>query len=329
MKINLIVLAILIIIAGVFLNFASEYAFKKIFLRHKKNKDEAFKYLDGKRILDKDIYNEVNIEEQFIESVDGLKLKGFLIDEFKESNKYLILIHGYSANHHVHMPFVRMFLKEGFNILLVDERNHGESDGDYPSYGYFESMDIDRWIEFLEKRNKDKKLFLGLHGQSMGGATALICGSRNDKVDFIIDDCGYSSGREVIKSEFGKKRYVPFAPVYAVLKYKIRKRCGFDIDKVLPIVDICRRDVPILFIHGDEDELVPCEMAKEMFRRRNNAMDKLLIVEGAKHMECYGKKKEGYEDMVRDFLKNVSEIKMNKYEDYSRMNIKSWNKKDT
>lgn len=121
-------------------------------------------------MLDESIYDKYDFEDVSIISKDNLTLKGHIIEPFKNSNKFIILVHGYSANYHIHMPFVPLFIKKGFNILLVDERNHGESEGKFLSYGYFESQDLNLWIDFLEKR-RGKELFLGLHGQSMGGAT--------------------------------------------------------------------------------------------------------------------------------------------------------------
>lgn len=131
-----------LVVTIVSLEIISELAFKKTFLKKKKNKKEAMGSLLKKELLDKKIYNEVEIEDIHIKSKDNLKLKGYLIEKFKDSDRYVILVHGYSDNYHSQMPFVRMFLKEGFNILLVDERNHGESEGDYISYGYHEKERI-------------------------------------------------------------------------------------------------------------------------------------------------------------------------------------------
>ena len=300
------VLIAILIIVGLIIFFTGEYAFYLAFTKHKKTEDEAYKYLEERRILDKKIYKEVQIEEVYTKSKDNLKLKGYLIEKYKNSNRYMILVHGFTANHHIHMPFVRLFINEGFNILLVDERNHGESEGKYPSYGYFEQEDINRWIEFLYDRKKTD-LFLGLHGQSMGGATVLMCGSKNEKVDFIIDDCGYSSARRVMESELRRnKAFV--ALFYKLLWIKAKLRIGFDINKVEPIEDIKNCNKPILFIHGDNDKKVPCDMAYEMYKSRNNKDDRLFIVEGAEHMWAYPLKKKEYEKVVHEFIQNAERL---------------------
>lgn len=303
MKLILIILIIVLILIGLIIFGAGEYAFYIAFTKHKKTEEEAYEYLKVRKMLDKDIYKEVDIEEVYIKSRDNYKLKGYLIEKYKNTNKYMILVHGFTANHHVHMPFARVFLNEGFNVLLVDERNHGESEGKYPSYGYFEQDDINRWIDFLYER-KNTKLFLGLHGQSMGGATVLMCGSKNSKVNFIIDDCGYSSARKVIESEL-KRNKVCVALFYKLIWIKAKLRIKFNIEKAEPIEDIKQCDKPILFIHGDKDHKVPCYMAEEMYKSRKNKYDRLFIVEGADHMWAYPLRKKEYEKVVHEFINNV------------------------
>lgn len=305
-----IILFLIIVVISVTILLV-EKAFKKAFTAHKKTEEEAYKYLEEKGVLDREIYNEINREEVYIKSKEGFKLKGYLLEKYKDSNKYMILVHGFTANNHVHMAFARFFINEGFNVLVVDERNHGDSEGKYPSYGYFEKEDIDRWIDFLYKRKKGKKLFLGLHGQSMGGATVLMCGSRNSKVDFIIEDCGYSSAKKEILWEIAKVLPISKNIVYKLLRIKAKYMIGFDIEDVNPIKDILKTKKPIMFIHGNEDKLVPCEMALEMFGARNNRRDVLFIVEGADHMWAYPKKKKEYERKVHDFIENVEKMSKN------------------
>ncbi len=298
------ILSIIIILFIIFLEICSNIVFKKAFLKKKKNKEEAFNALRKRNMLDESIYENYNFEDVSITSKDNLILKGHIIEQFKESNKFIILVHGYSANYHVHMPFVPLFIKKGFNILLVDERNHGESEGDFPSYGYFEREDLDLWIDFIEKR-KGPNLFLGLHGQSMGGATVLICGAKNPKIKFIIADCAYSSAKSIIKDQIKKVKFIPFTPVYYILRKKVKRLYNFDLNDINPINDILTSKMPILFIHGEADKYVPCDMSVEMFNKHNNPKDKLLIVKNAIHLTAYDTEKEGYERIIDEFLENI------------------------
>ncbi len=296
-------MVILIIVLVIFLItfLLGELAFYRSFSIHKRTEEEAYEYLTRKKLLDKDIYDEVEFEEVEIESFDKLILKGFYV-EGKSKNKYIILVHGFKDNHHVQMPFVRMFLKEGFNVLLVDERSHGDSEGKYPTYGYYEKLDLDRWIEYLYNKNDNKDIILGLHGVSMGAATVLICGSNNDKVNFIIEDCGYSDCTEEMLFQIGKavKGFKIF--VYIALKIKAKLRAKINISNIKPIEEIKKTSKPILFIHGDKDTVVPCNMAIDMYNSHNNLNDRLLIVKGAEHICSYAVDRKKYEKEVHAFI---------------------------
>ena len=304
MKIILSIVIVLGLLYGIVVYFGSKYAFKSAFLCHKKNKSDSFNALNNRNMLDEEIYNDVNMEDVQIKSDDGLILKASLIEKFDFSDKYIILVHGYSDNRHIEIPFVRMFLKENFNILIVDQRNHGDSEGEYPTYGYYERKDLDRWIDFLVNR-KGKDLFIGLFGQSMGGATVLLCGANNNKVKFIIDDCGYSSAESLIKFHISKYKHLPSKGIYKCLNRSVKKKCRFSFEDVSPIKDICNSTVPILFIHGNNDKTVPYEMAEEMYKERKNNNDRIYIIDKCGHMESYGKDKEKYEKVVHEFLMNI------------------------
>ncbi|MDS0524380.1 alpha/beta hydrolase [Clostridium sp. SHJSY1] len=300
----MIIVVILVVIFLIYLHFTSEYAFKKAFLASRKTKEDSIKRIEGWGLWDKEYFENLEMEDVSIVSKDGLKLTGHLIERFKDNNRYIILVHGYSANYYLHTPFIPMFLKEKFNILLVEERAHGNSEGKYATYGYNEKDDLNLWIDFIENK-KGEKLFLGLHGQSMGAATVLMCGARNDKVNFIIEDCGYSSAKEIIRYEFSKVKYVPFTLVYWLLNLKVNKRCGFKFEDVSPINEITDCDTPILFIHGDEDKKVPASMAIDMYKKRAKEDDMLLIIPNAVHLTSYKEKKEEYESIIHQFVNNA------------------------
>lgn len=305
MKLALFLLAITIIATGLPIYVMVKKSFKQAFLKKKKTKEEAIESLRKKGMLSKSTYYNSKLEEVTIKSIDGYKLKGYIIEKFKGSNRYVILVHGYSCNHFSAIPFVEMFEKEKFNILLVDQRNHGESEGEYPTYGVMESKDMNRWIELLRRRVGDN-LFLGMHGQSMGAATSLITAGNNELVKFVIDDCGFSTGKKSILYRINRYWYAPSRFIYGILKISIKSRAKFSIDESRPIDAICKRkNLYILFVHGTRDTSVPSIMAEEMYKKRNNKNDILYLVKDAEHMICYKKDKKRYEELVHEIIERA------------------------
>lgn len=297
---------IVVVLIFVILDIVAEYAFKKAFLRKRKNKEESFKILNNLKINISD--NHKDIEENIIEiySKEGFLLKGHLVEPIKDGKKYIILVHGYTANYYYYIPYINFYKRLGYNVLLVETRAHGNSEGKYCTYGYYEKDDLNRWIEYLD--NKYENLEIGLHGQSMGGATVLLTGVENPRVKFVIDDCGYTDGKEIIKYQIGKKKWVPFSLVYFLLDIKAKRRCGFKFEEVSPREEVLKSKVPVMFIHGDKDETVPVEMSIDLYNERKNPLDDLLIVKGAIHLGAYGMDKEEYEKRVANFIIKVEKI---------------------
>ena len=299
-----VILIISIFLFLIYSYIVSEYVFKKAFFERRKTEEYEINRIKEWGLWDEKYFENIKIEDVEIKSEEGFKLKGHLIEPYKENNKYIILVHGYSAHYSLHFPFVPLFTKKGFNVLLVEERAHGASEGKFATYGYKESKDLDLWIEYLEKRHTEP-LVLGLHGQSMGAATSLICGARNKKVKFIIEDCGYSSAKDQLRYEYSRKKIASFTLTYWFFCLKVRLRCKFNFNDANPLKEILKSKTPIFFIHGANDVKVPYEMCLTMYEKRKNNKDKLLIVPNAVHLTAYKEAKEKYSKEVYEFIDDV------------------------
>ena len=249
-------------------------------------------------------YQDIPVEEVFIKSYDGLKLKGFFHKIYEDSKKVVILNHGYTANHYIDYQFTDIFFEEGYNILLIDMRSHGESEGKVASYGYNESKDIDNWVKWIEDK-VGNDAYIGLHGQSMGAAAVMLyAATHTDKIKFVVEDCGYTTARDTIKYHFSKVK-IPFWPLYDLIRLKARWKYKFDFNNISPEDAIINSEIPVLFIHGKEDKVVPTWMSESLYKKKNGEKDKLYLVNGAGHMEAYSKDKDKYKKVVKEFLDSI------------------------
>lgn len=300
----LIFLVIGILLSMNFIDRIKKYAFKKVILDERKDKNKMIKVLSERFFCDYTNYESLEYEELEIESFDNLKLKGYYYNKYPDSNKVIIIHHGYTANHYVCVQFLDIFFEQGFNVLLVDMRSHGNSEGEYITYGYKEQKDLDLWVNLI-RSIIGKDGIIGLHGQSMGGATVLMYGgNHSEKIDFVIADCAYSNGKEILRYQF-KQAEVPFFPVYNIVNRECKSRCGFDMNKISPIDCIKDKEIPILFIHGTGDDVVPVNMSEEMFSVKKGNKNKLLIIPDAIHVGAYSKDKESYVKAVKEFINNL------------------------
>ena len=300
--INIIIFLLLVLVLTIV--YLVNYSYKKVILGKKKDKEEAFNVLKNRGSYDVNLYDSIEYENLEVVSKDGYKLKGYYINKFPNNKKVIILCHGYTANHYLTLQYIDIFLKDGFNILQIDVRAHGASDGEYPTYGILEREDLDIWVEKIKEKLGEDAI-IGLCGQSMGAATVLMYGGRHEeKINFIIADCGYSNGKEILKYQF-KKAKVPLTPIYPFLNMVFKIKCKFSMNDVSPIDDIKESEIPTLFIHGTADTTVPCFMSEEMYKVKKGEKDRLLIIEDAGHVVAYDKDKKKYEDIVHKFINSV------------------------
>lgn len=304
-KIVILILAIIVVSLFIIGKKLVDYTFYKTILRKRKTKEDIFKVLEERKAYDTLLYDQLDIEDLEITSEDGLKLKGYFINKFPKSKKLMIIVHGYTSNHYIGLQYLDIFFEEEFNVLMIDVRSHGNSEGNYATYGYYEREDLNQWIDFMkDKLGSDIKI--GLHGQSMGAATVLMYGGKyEDKVDFIIADCSYSSGKEILRYQFKQYKGTPLYPLYWFVNRRCKKLCKFDMNDISPIDDIRNKKIPTMFIHGTGDDFVPCYMSEEMYKRKIGDKNKLVLIEGAAHVEAYPKDKIKYSKEVQNFIKEV------------------------
>ena len=92
-----------------------------------------------------------------------------------------------------------MYSDFGLNVLLCDQRSHGESEGKLITFGVNESRDVISWVEYVNKNLGAKKLVLD--GISMGATTVILACGRNlpENVKAVIADCGFTSPSDIMK----------------------------------------------------------------------------------------------------------------------------------
>lgn len=248
-------------------------------------------------------------EDVDITSSDNLKLRGIYIQGDKALNRTMIIVHGYMVSSIWSLQFAELFLNEGWSVLLVDQRRHGRSQGKYSTYGYMEKHDLDRWVDWVIDKN-GPDCTIGLHGQSMGGATVLEYAAINKHAKFIIADCPYSDMEKLIIHQM-KFRHLPVYPIIYFFDYLLAVKTGFRMKEVSPIKVVEKCSIPMMFIHGQLDNFVPAYMSREMYDAKKDNK-KLLIVDGAVHGTSYIVNKELYKKEMMDFvhqaLENIHQV---------------------
>ena len=238
-----------------------------------------------------------------IESRDGLALSGRYY-HVADGAPLDIGFHGYRSS-----PLTdfsggsEISFELGHNLLLVDQRAHGQSAGRTISFGIRERWDLLSWVEYaLNRFGKDTSILL--YGVSMGAATVLMASELElpENVKGIIADCPYSSPMDVIL-HVGQSNPLPnwLIRPFVILGAKVFG--GFDVNETTAWEAVKNTTVPILIIHGDADSYVPCHMSD--IAAANTQMVTRHVIPGAEHGISYLVDTPKYRALVTDFISSI------------------------
>lgn len=240
-------------------------------------------------------------ESVTITTFDGLKLHGKYY-EYAQGAPMELMFHGYrgSAERDLCGGVQRAFAL-GRNVLIVDQRACGKSEGRVITFGVKESRDCLAWLAYItEQFGAEQKVILT--GISMGAATVL-CASGYDlppNVVGILADCGYTTANAIIHKVIDQLG-LPSKLLYPFVKLGARIFGGFGLESVSPIEAVKNCKVPVIFIHGETDDFVPCSMSKENFDACPTAK-RLVTVPEAGHGMAYLVDGKGYLQALADFF---------------------------
>ncbi len=249
------------------------------------------------RALVDDISN-LPTERVYITSRDGLKLSARYY-HVKDGAPIEILCHGYRSMHQRDFSGIHKIGEAlGHNLLMIDQRAHGESEGTTITFGIKECIDVVDWVEYLRGRFGDVPMLL--YGVSMGAATVLMASGEKlpDCVKCVIADCPMSSALEIIKLvAAGMGPASSFAGMLARLSARMH---GFVLTSNSAEEAVKRAEVPILLLHGDEDDFVPYYMSEKIAAA--NPKIQFETFRCRPHAESYLAETERYTQIVNDFI---------------------------
>lgn len=198
---------------------------------------------------------------------ENMRLTAWFIP--RKGHRYAIICHGYGGRAECMRHRGKSFYDLGFNILMPNARAHGDSAGDWIGMGWPERKDIIGWIYEIIRRDKDAQILL--YGESMGAATVMMTAGEQlpPQVKLVIEDCGYTSvwdqAKAAVKDLYGGAMGVFIPAVSLASKVKF----GYSFREASALNQIRRCKIPVLFIHGEADALVPCAMVYRLYEAAN------------------------------------------------------------
>ena len=227
----------------------------------------------------------LDYQEVAFRSADGLTLRGWWVKA--RSSRAALLVHGLSGDKsdpHI-VETAPIYHRAGFNVLMLDLRANGESEGERVTLGYREVRDVRGALSWLESRGFDPPSVV-LHGWSMGGAT-VVRAAPGSGVAAVVEEAGYADLPSLLRERLPEASGLPafFNPGMFLMG-----KMFLDIDPwaVRPKEEaqqLSEEGVPFMIIHSRDDDAIPFEHAESFAAAYPDAV--FWELQGYDHVAAY------------------------------------------
>ena len=239
-------------------------------------------------------------EDLRFDSLDGTPLASWLVPG-KPKAATIILLHGYGRSRAELLPHADYLHQAGYNVLLLDFRNRGESGGDAVTTGAMEPLDVRGAVSYLLTRPDVDPERIAVQGVSMGASSGIMAVADDPRIAAIVSESAFTDLRATIARSF--EHFInlptfPFAPVTVLI---IEQRLGADADDVRPIDAIGRLGQrPVFIIEDLWDSLMPEDSGRRLYEAASGPKQ-VWFIEGAGHAEGFKVQPEEYRRRVLKF----------------------------
>lgn len=260
------------------------------------NEEQLAMWNSGKEWAEanKDRMTEVSIENE------GLKLYGEYYDF--GSDRCAVILPGRTECLIYSYYFAPPYQKAGLNVLVIDQRAHGNSDGKYNTLGVAESRDLKVWLKYIEERFAIREFYF--HSICVGSSTALITATSKDcpdSVKGVVAEGCYVSFRETFKQhmiDINRPRF----PVLDLVMRQIRIHTGTSTRKTAPIKLVKKYNRRILFLFGEKDIFSIPPRSRELFEACASDKKEIVWFDKGGHSHLRINNTEKYDRTIVDFL---------------------------
>ena len=215
-----------------------------------------------------------------------------------DPKKVVIISHGHGDNKYTGVRFLQTFRHLGYSTVIYDLRGHGHNEPFACTMGLNESKDLIEVLEAVKERFPGAEI--GLHGLSMGCATTVMALKNKPDVDFVVADCGYGILKNVCEDVL--KGIKQPAKMFIPVNWANRLRFGYNASAVNPIDSLVDNEIPILFIHGADDDYISPKQSEWMYDLNKGERKELHLIPGADHAHAWNVDPAAYERIIAEFL---------------------------
>lgn len=297
MKISIIIMTFILVVLTIGYFMIGNY-FYNIAL----NPNTSKEFVPGETQEIRDTWLKQSAKDVYITTSNNGNLKLHAYEIKNNSDIWSIVIHGYYGNAQDMIYYAKQYYDKGYNVLAVDLRGHGQSQGDYIGMGWHDRLDIIDWGNYIINQNENCKIIL--HGVSMGAATVMMTTGEElpKNVKVAIEDCGYTSIWDEFEMQLKLLYNLPTFPALNSASAVCKIRAGYMFEEGSCVEQVKKSKTPTLFIHGEQDTFVPFEMLDVVYEAANCEKQK-LVIKGAAHAQAAGVNPSLYWQTIEEFIK--------------------------
>lgn len=261
--------------------------------------------------------------DTFIQNAEGKQLHAYYVRAARPTTHTAVIVHGYTDNAIRMLMIGYMFSHElGYNILLPNLQNHGQSEGEAIQMGWKDRLDVLDWMEVANElyslkpdstdtESTDTESIdpptiatqMVVHGISMGAATTMMVSGEElpAYVKCFVEDCGYTSVWDEFSKELKVQFGLPEFPLMHIASLLCKQQYGWSFQEASALEQVKKCKLPMLFIHGDADDYVPTWMVHTLYEAKSQPKE-LWIVPQAEHATSYQMYPDEYTQKVKAFV---------------------------
>ncbi len=199
-----------------------------------------------------------------------------------ENGPAVAIIHGWGGNAEHMLPFASLLHNQGYAVLLLDARNHGQSDDDGASSMPRFAEDLEHGLDWMKRQPGVDPQQLFLLGHSVGAAATLLLASRREDLSGVVSVAAFAHPKELMRRNM-QSHHIPYVPFgWLMLRY-IQRIIKARFDDIAPCHTIRQISCPVQLVHGEKDKVVPVADAQKIYANRRNDRVELLLLPKAGH----------------------------------------------
>ena len=243
-------------------------------------------------------------EEFDVRAPDGATLRGWKVRGAEPNGSWILVFHGVADNRYGMVEHARMLLQAGYDVVMMDARAHGASDGSMASYGWLERRDTSSIIDALEQTEHPAHVFA--LGNSMGAGIALQSAGADARIEAVAAEAPFADLQEAAYDYAGLQRWPTlgktlFAPGAWAVVYRGEQLARFPASEVSSVKAVQHRAFPLLLICDGADVVLPCRHSEKILRAAKGPKE-LWRVPGALHTGAMGAEPAGFRRRVIAFF---------------------------